>query len=109
MSVGREPIKVFGHEVRPLTFDQVERIEAALFPAEGKKFTNVQLAREIIGVGLSRHHAETKVGDLECDLASLSDAMQAILRLGGFAPQGEAPAAAGNAPSPSIGALSEAG
>ena len=107
MSVGREPIDVLGHKVRPLTVRQVERIEAALFPAE--KLTNVQLARDVVRAALSRDHADVVVDDIECDVRELSAAMTAVLRLGGFVTLGEAPAAAENAPSPSIGAFYEAG
>ena len=47
MAIPRESIEVLGHKVKPLTLAQVERIEAALFPADGKTLTNVQLAREV--------------------------------------------------------------
>lgn len=109
MSVGREPIDVFGHKVRPLTVGQVERIESALFPVEGRKPTNVQLARDVVRAALSRDHAAIDVDDIECDVGELSAAMTAVLRLGGFVPPGEASAAAENAQGPSTGALSEVG
>lgn len=90
----REPIEIFGYPVRPLTVAQVEQIEGIV---AGSGAIGTTAAREILAAALSRDHAAVDVAhDIECDVRELSEAMTAVLRLGGFVPPGEAPAAARN-------------
>ena len=85
--------------IRPLTLDQVERIDAIV--AE-RTIGSVAQGRQVIAVGLLRDHPDAARGlsDMEADVHEVAAAMAAILRQGGFLPTapGEAKAAAPNAP-----------
>ena len=100
----REPITLFGFEVRPLTLGQVENLEALMLaPFEAgdpaKPLTGVRLARAVLKIARLRDHAAIDVETIECDLASLGEAQSMVLRLGGFMLAGETSAAADpNAP-----------
>lgn len=93
--------------IRPLTLDQVERIDGIL--AE-RAIGTVAQGHQVIAVGLLRDHPDAARGlsEMEVDVSEVASAMTAILRQGGFLPAepGEALAAAPNAPT---GELSEAG
>ena len=95
----REPVEITLGErtfkIKPLTLNQVEAIEGMMDGA--KAVSQVHLARSVIAEGLRRDNADVAIGDLECTVAELALAMTAILRQGGFMPEGEAPAAAMNA------------
>ena len=97
----REPIVVelggMAFTVRPLTIDQVERVETALVGSSG--VIGSAMGGRVIAAALARDYPAIVVGDIEADLGEIATALKAILALGGFVAAGEARAAARNADS----------
>jgi hypothetical protein len=71
--------------VRPLTLKQIQEIEPLL--QNGEDFgRSIAAAVKIVGVALSRDHAEAaaRLTEMEATTQEIGDAMRAVLRLGGF-------------------------
>lgn len=80
------------YALKPLTVRQVRDIENVLMTPEIMAH-GVGFAVAVIGIALSRDHADVVVDDLETNTNEIKAALEIILTLGGFVP-GEAKAAA---------------
>jgi hypothetical protein len=71
--------------VRPLTLKQIQEIEPLLQNGEDAG-GSIAAAVKIVGVALSRDHAEaaSRLAEMEATTQEIGDAMRAVLRLGGF-------------------------
>ncbi|HTJ02207.1 MAG TPA: hypothetical protein VL492_05405 [Methylovirgula sp.] len=71
--------------VRPLTLKQIQEIEPLLQNGEDAG-RSIAAAVKIVGVALSRDHAEagSKLTEMEATTQEIGDAMRAVLQLGGF-------------------------
>ncbi len=72
--------------VRPLTLKQIQEIEPLLQNGEEAPGSSIAAAVKIVGVALSRDHAEAaaQLTEMEATTQEIGDAMRAVLRLGGF-------------------------
>lgn len=72
--------------LRPLTLMQIQEIEPLLQGQDAIAGHSIEAAIKIIGVALSRDHAESaaRLKEMEATAPEIGAAMRAVLRLGGF-------------------------
>jgi hypothetical protein len=88
MRLGPETIKLGEKEflIRPLTLRQVENIEPILLASVNSPNGTVAPAIAVVSIAMARDHPEAaaSLADIEATAKEIREAMEIVLRLGGY-------------------------